>query len=87
MIISQNKVFHTFPGSVQASIIIGMLSSFYTRYRYNYMPERDRWMNRFHFDISNSGTKQCLTIDTRGINNLGPATFRIQADSNKDLLS
>ena len=84
MITSQTKVFNTFPGSVQAFTIIGMLSSFYTRYRYNYMPKRDHWINRFHFDISNSGTKQCFTIDTRDINNLGPATFRIQADSNKE---
>ena len=35
-------------------------------------------------DISNSGTKQCLTIDTRVINNIPPAKFGTQADSNKE---
>ena len=48
------------------------------------MPKRDLWINRLYFDISNSGTKQCLTIDTRDINDLGPAKFRTQADSNKE---
>ena len=84
MIISQTKVFNTFPGSVQASTIIGMLSSFCTRYKYNYMPKRDHWINRLYFNIFNSGTKQCLTIDTRDINDLGAAKFRTQADSNKE---
>ena len=84
MIISQTKIFNIFPGSVQASTIIGMLSSFCIRYRYNYMPKRDLWINRLYFDISNSGTKQCLTIDTKDINDLGPAKSRTQTDSNKE---
>ena len=73
MIISQ--IFNIFPGSVQASVIIGMLSSFCTRCRYNYMPKRDLWKNRLYFGISNSGTKQQVTIDTRDINDIEPAKF------------
>ena len=60
------------------------MSSFCTRCRYNYIPKRDLLINRLYFDISNSGTKQCLTIDTRDINDLGSAKFRTQADSNKE---
>ena len=48
------------------------------------MPKRDLWINRLYFDISNSGTKQCLTIDTKDINDLGPAKSRTQTDSNKE---
>ena len=48
------------------------------------MPKRDLWINRLYFDISNSGTKQCLTIEARDINDLEPAKFRTQADSNKE---
>ena len=84
MIISQTKIFNIFPGSLQASTIIGMLPSFWTRYRYNYMPKRDLWINKLYFDISNSDTTQCLKIDTRDINNLGHAKFGTQADSNKE---
>ena len=84
MIISQTKMFNIFPGSVEANTIIGIISSFCTRYRYNYIPKRDLLINRLYFDISNSGTKQCLTIDTRDINDLGSAKFRTQADSNNE---
>ena len=83
-IISKTKIFNIFPGLVQASTVIGMLSSFCIRYRYNYISKRDLWINRLYFDISNSGTKQCLTIETRDINDLEPAKFRTQADSNKE---
>ena len=34
-----------------------------------------------YFDISNSKTKQCLTIDTRDVNFLGPGRFRTNADN------
>ena len=48
------------------------------------MPKRDLWIKRLYFYISDSGTKQCLTIDTRDINSLGPAKFQTQAGSNKE---
>ena len=84
MILSQTKIFNIFPGSVQVSSITKILSSFCSGYRYNYIPSRDLWINRLYFDISNSSNKQCLTIDTRDVRDLGPAKFRTQADSNRE---
>ena len=81
MIMSQTKIFNFFPGSVQASSIVRILSSFASRYRNTYIPNRNIWINRLYFDISNSKLKQCLTIDTRDINDLGPGKVRTQADS------
>ena len=80
MILSQTKIFNFFPGSVQTSSVQRILSSFASRYRNNYVPTRI-WINRFYFDISNSKLKQCLTVDTRDVNDLGPGKFRTQADS------
>ena len=48
------------------------------------MPNRDLWINRLYFDISNSTNKQWLTVDTRDVKDLGPAKFRIQADNNRE---
>ena len=81
MILSQTKVFDFFPGSVQALSIIKILSSFASRYKNNYIPNRNLWINRLYYEISNSRQKQCLTIDTRDVNELGPAKLRTQADS------
>ena len=81
MILSQIKKFNFFPGSVQASATIRILSSFASRYKHNYIPHRDLWFNRLYFEISNLTQKQCLTIDTRDVNDLGPAKFRTQAHS------
>ena len=44
------------------------------------------WINRLYIDISNSSKKLCLTIDTGGVNDLGPAKCRTQADSNQELI-
>ena len=76
--------FFFFPESDQASAIIRILSSFARRYKHNYIPHGDLWINRLYFKIFNSTQKQCLTIDTRDINDLGPAKFRAQADSNTE---
>ena len=54
---------------------------------YNYIQNRDLRINRLYFDISNSNKKQCLTIGTRDVNNLGPAKFRAQANNNKSFNS
>ena len=83
MILAQRKLFNIFPGSVQDSLIVKILSSFCSRYKYNYIPCRDLWINQLYFDISNSSKKQCLTIDTREANDLGPTKFRTQADNNR----
>ena len=84
MILAQTKVFNFFSGSIQASSIVNISSSFYNRYRYNYIPNRDLWINRLYFGISNSSKKLSLTIDTRDINDLRLAKFRTQAGNNKE---
>ena len=83
MILAQIKILNIFRGSIQVSSIIKILSSFCSRYKYNYVPNRDLWINRLYFDISNSTEKQCLIIDTRDVNDLGQAKFRTQADTNQ----
>ena len=82
MILAQTKIFNIFPGSVQTSLILKILSSFCSRYKYNFIQCRDLWIERLYFNISNSSKKQYLTIDTRDVNELGPAKFRTQADKN-----
>ena len=77
----QTKIFNFFPGSVQASSIVRILSSFASRYKHTYIPNRNIWINRLYFEISNSRQKPCLTTDTRDVNDLGPGKFRTQADA------
>ena len=84
MILAHAKILNIFPGLIQASSIVKVLSSFCSRYRYNYIPNRNLWINRLQFHISNSSKKQCQTIDTRDINDLGPAKFRTQAYNNRE---
>lgn len=82
MIMSQTKIFSFFPVFVQAPSIIRILFSFASRYRHNYIPQRNIWINQLYFEISNSKQKQCLeTIDTRNVNELGPGKFRTQTDN------
>ena len=57
------------------------MSSLVNRYKNNYIPIQNVWLNRIYFDISNSKEKQCLTIVTRDINHLCPEKFRTQADN------
>ena len=78
MIFAQAKIFNISSESIQAS------SSSCNRYQYNYIPNRDLWIKSLYFNISNSSKKQCLIIDTRDVNNLGPTTFRTQADNNRE---
>ena len=81
MIMLQTKIFNFFPGSVQASSIVRILSSFASRYKNTYIPNQNVWINGLYFEISNSRQKKCLTIDTRDVNDLGPGKFRTLADS------
>ena len=76
MTFAQAKIFNIFPGSIQAFSIVKILSSFCSGYKYNYVPNRDVCINSLYFDISNSIKKQCLTIDARDANDLGPVKFR-----------
>ena len=45
MIMSHGKIFNFFPGSVQATSNVRILSSFASRYRHNYIPHRNIWIN------------------------------------------
>ena len=84
IILLQTKIFNFFPGSIQAAAIIRILFSFASGYKYTYIPHGDLWINCLYLEISNSTQKQCLTIDTRDINDLGPVKFRTQADSDTE---
>ena len=44
---------------------------------------RDFWINRLYFDISNLTNKQCMPIDNRDVDNLGPAKVRTQANNKR----
>ena len=84
MMLSQAKIFNFFPGSVQALAILRILSSFASRYKHNYIPHRDLWINCLCFEISNSTQKQCLTIDTQDVSDLRPAKTGTQAYSDTE---
>ena len=81
MIMSQTQIFNFFPGSVHRSTITRTLSSFANRYENTYIPTRNVWINKLYFEISNSREKQCLTVDTSDVNDLGPGKFRTQAEN------
>ena len=83
-ILSKTKIFNIFPGSIQGSSVVKILSSYYGRYTHEYIPHRDLLFNKLYFNKSRSNKKQCLTIDTRNVNGLGPARFRTGADNNKE---
>ena len=51
------------------------------RYTFDYITTRDLWLNGLYFEISNSGKKECLTIDCRNFNLIGPSKFRTSAES------
>ena len=78
MILSQTKTFNIFPGSIQASSVIKIqlltaVDTLTSTYRI------ENKLNKLCFNMSSSNKKQCLTIDIRDVNDLGPARFRIQA--------
>ena len=78
MILSQTKIFNIFPESLLTSSVIKILSS------YEYIQAIDLWLSCPYFEISNSSKKQCLTIDMRHVNDLGPAKFRSEAKNDKE---
>ena len=84
MILSHTKIFNIFPGFLQTSSVIKVLSSYSNRYTYEYIPHRDLWLSRLYFEISNSSGKKCLLIDIRHIKNLGPSKFRTGAENDKE---
>ena len=84
IILSHTKIFNIFPGSLQTSSVIKVLSSYSNRYTYEYIPHRYLWLSRLYFEISNSSGKKCLLIDIRHIKNLGPSKFRTVAENDKE---
>ena len=84
MILSQTKIFNIFSGSLQTSSVIKILSSYFNRYAYEYIPQRDLWLNRLYFEISNSSKKQCPMIYIRHLKDLGLAKCRTGAKNDKE---
>ena len=58
MILPQTKILNIFPGYLQTSSVIKILSSYCNRYTYEYIPHKDLWLNRLYFEISNSSEKK-----------------------------
>ena len=81
MIMSQTHIFNFFPESVHGGTILRKISLFANKNKRTYVPTRNLWLSKLYYNISNSKQKQCLTIDTRDINDLGPGKFRTQADN------
>ena len=84
MIMAQTHIFNFFLGSIHSGKILKTLSYFAGRYKNTYVPSRSVWINKLYFDISTSKQKQCLTVDTRPIKDLGPGKFRTQANNGKE---
>ena len=82
MIMSQRQIFDFFfPGSVHSSTITRVLYSLASRYKNSYITKRNVRINKLYVEILNSREKQCLTVETRDVNDLGPEKFRTQADN------
>ena len=59
---TDKNIYH-FPWLYSSFFCSKILSSYCSRYTYEYIPHRDLWLNRMYFYISSSNKKQCLTID------------------------
>ena len=81
MIMSETHIFNFFPGSINNNRILKTLSLFASRQKQNYLPNHQIWLNKLYFQISNSKEKNCLTTDTRDVNELGIGKFRTSADN------
>ena len=84
MILSYTKTFNIFPGFLQTSSMIKILSFYCNRYTYEYILHRDLWLNCLSFEFQILAKKQCLTINMRHVNNLGPSKFRTDAENSKE---
>ena len=81
MIMSHIHIFNFFPESVHSGTIKKTLSLFANKDKDSYLLTRNIWLNKLYFDLSTSKQKQCLTVHTRDINDLGPRKRRTQADN------
>ena len=79
MILSQTIIFNIFPWSIHLGNILKILTNNCDRNMINYIPARDRWINRLYFSLSNELKYSCLAINCR---QAGPAKYRTNADSN-----
>ena len=52
-----------------------------TNKKNTYLPNRQVWLNKLYYEISNSKEKIWLTIDTTDINEFGPGKFRTNAEN------
>ena len=50
------------------------------------MLNRDLWLNRLYFEISNSKKSNCLAIDCHNFNSIGSSKYRNSAESDKQLI-
>ena len=80
MIMSQMHIFIYFPGSIHNNKILKTLSLFVNQQKNTYLPNRQIWLNKLYYEISNSKGKKCLTIDTGVINEFGPGKFRTSSE-------
>ena len=83
-IMSQTNIFNFFPGSIHSSRILKTPSLFASRQKNTYLPNKNVWLNKLYFEISNSKEKKCLTIDTRDVSEFGPGKFRTSADNGEE---
>ena len=81
---SQTHILNFFPGSIHNSRILKTLSLFASRQRNTYVPNKNVWLNKLYFEISNSKEKKCLTIDTRDVNDFGSGKFRTSANNGEE---
>ena len=65
------------------SSVSKVLSINWNRYNFDYIPNRDLWLNRLYFEISNSNKKDCLTTDCCNFNSIGSSKYRTSAESDK----
>ena len=84
MIMPQTHIFNFFPGSIHNSRTLKTLSLFASRQKNTYLPNKNAWLNKLDFQISNSQEKKCLTIGTRDVNEFGPGKFRTSADNGEE---
>ena len=81
---SRTHIFNFFPGSIHNSRILKTLSLFASRQKITYLPNKNVWLNKLYFQISNSQEKNCLTIDTRDVNEFGPGKFTMSVNNREE---
>ena len=78
---SQTHILNFFPGSIYSGRILKTFGFFASRQKNGYVSNPQIWLNRLYFKVSNSKEKNCLTIDTRDINKIGPRKFSTFAEN------